>query len=113
VLYIPDSQIRVVYFFEERKMSYINSRHAEIRAQQRGIPPFIDQLLDLYGSEQYDGHGGVVLFLDRTSIRHMERDMGREPVRLLSTWRNAYKVKSSIDGRTITTGLRSEKIWRK
>ena len=94
-------------------MSYTNNQHAKIRAQQRGIPPFMDQLLDLYGSEQYDGHGGGVLFLDRSSIRRMERDMGREPVRRLSTWRNAYKVKSSIDGRTITTGLRSERIRRK
>jgi len=94
-------------------LEHLISRHAEIRAQQRGIPPFIDQLLDLYGSEQYDGHGGVVLYLDKSSIRRMERDMGREPVRRLSTWRNAYKVKSSIDGRTITTGICSERIWRK
>lgn len=94
-------------------MSHITSKHAAIRAQQRGIPPFIDQLLDLYGMEQYDGHGGVVLYLDKGSIRRMERDMGREPVRRLSTWRNAYKVKSSLDGCTITTGLRSERIWRK
>lgn len=94
-------------------MSYTNSRHAEVRAQQRGIPPLIDQLLDLYGCEQYDGRGGVVLYLDRKSIRRMERDMGREPVRRLSTWRNAYKVKSCSDGCTITTGLRCERIWRK
>lgn len=94
-------------------MIHNKSKHAVIRAQQRGIPPFIDQLLDLYGREQYDGHGGVVLYLDKDSIRRMERDMGREPVSRLSTWRNAYKVKSSLDGYTITTGLRSERIWRK
>lgn len=94
-------------------MSQIISKHAAIRAQQRGIPPFIDQLLDLYGKEQYDGHGGVVNYFDKCSIRRMEREMGREPVRRLSTWRNAYKVKSSVDGHTITTGLRSERIWRK
>lgn len=94
-------------------MSHVISKHATIRAQQRGIPPFIDQLLDLYGNEQYDGHGGVVIYLDRGSIRRMERDMGREPVRRLTTWHNAYKVKSSIDGTTITTGHRCERIWRK
>jgi len=94
-------------------MEYITSRHAEIRAQQRGIPPLIDQILDLYGREQYDGHGGVVIYLDKGSIRRMERDMGREPVRRLSTWRSAYKVKSSISGCTITTGIRIERIWRK
>jgi hypothetical protein len=94
-------------------MIHTKSKHAVIRAQQRGIPPFIDHLLDLYGSEQYDGRGGVVLFLNKDSIRRMERDMGREPVRRLSTWRNAYKVKSSLDGCTITTGFCSERIWRK
>lgn len=94
-------------------MSCITSRHAAIRAQQRGIPPFIDQLLDLYGKEQFDGHGGVVSYFDKGSIRRMERDMGREPVRRLSTWRNAYKVKSSHDGNTITTGFRNERIRRK
>ncbi|MFM9913375.1 MAG: hypothetical protein ACKVN9_07575 [Methylophilaceae bacterium] len=87
--------------------------HAEIRMQQRGIPPFIDQLLDLYGREQYDGHGAVTLFLDRKSIRCMERDMGREPVRQLSKWLNAYKVKRCHDGSTVTVGHRCQKIWRK
>ena len=38
----------------------MNTRHAEFRAQQRGIPPIIDQLLDLYGHEEHDGHGGVI-----------------------------------------------------
>lgn len=84
-------------------MSHTLSKHAEIRAQQRGIPPLIDEFLDLYGCEQYDGHGGVIIFLDKSSIRRMEHDMGREPVRRLSTWHNAYKVKSSTDGCTITT----------
>lgn len=95
-------------------MRQLYSAHAAIRAQQRGIPPFIDQLLDLYGKEQYDGHGGVVIYLDRSSIRRMERDMGREPVRrLTSTWRNAFKIKSSHDGCTITTGLNYKRIWRR
>jgi hypothetical protein len=31
--------------------------HTTIRAQQRGIPPLIDQLLEAYGQEQHDGHG--------------------------------------------------------
>jgi len=90
----------------------MKTQHAVIRSQQRGIPPFIDQMLDLYGHEQYDGHGGVILYLDKNSIRHMERDMGREPVRRFSEWHNAYKVKSSIDGHTITIGHRNTRIRR-
>jgi len=91
----------------------MQTRHARIRAQQRGLPPFIDQLLDQYGKEAYDGRGGVLVYLDKSSIRQMERDMGREPVRLLSPWRDAYKVVSTMDGCIITTGHRYSRIMRK
>lgn len=90
----------------------MHTRHALARAQQRGIPPLIDQILEQYGQEQYDGHGGIVLYLDKRSIRQMERDMGREPVRRLSEWRDAYKVKTT-DGFTITTGHRHARITRR
>jgi hypothetical protein len=69
----------------------MNTQHAEIRAQQRGIPPLVDELLDRYGHEHHDGHGAVVLFLDKQSIRAMERDLGRRPVARLAEWLDAYK----------------------
>ena len=87
--------------------------HAEIRSQQRGIPPMIDQLLDLYGREQYDGHGAIVLYLDKGSIRQMQRDMGHRPVARMSEWLNAYKVMSTSDGSTITIGQRYARIKRR
>jgi hypothetical protein len=87
--------------------------HASTRSQQRGIPPLIDQLLDLYGHEEYDGHGGVLVYFDKRSRRHLEHDMGREPVRRISEWLNAYKIRSSIDGSTITLGHRFRRIRRK
>lgn len=90
----------------------MNTKHAEDRAQQRGIPPMIDQFLDLYGQEEYDGRGAVVLYLSKASIRHMERDFGRRPVSRLKEWLGAYKVKTT-DGQTITTGHRTKRIWRK
>jgi len=80
----------------------MNTKHANVRAQQRGIPPMIDQLLDLYGQEQHDGHGAITLYLNKASIRNMESDLGRRPVSRLAEWFDAYKVKST-DGRTITT----------
>jgi hypothetical protein len=90
----------------------MNTRHAEVRAQQRGIPPLIDQLLDLYGREQHDGHGAVVLFMSKTSIRNLERDLGRKPFAQLSQWLGTYKVKTT-DGQTITVGHRTRRLWRK
>ena len=87
----------------------MNTRHAEVRSQQRGIPPMVDQLLDLYGEEEHDGHGAVVLYLSKQSIRPMERDLGRRPVARFAEWFDAYKVKST-DGLTITVGHRSRRL---
>lgn len=90
----------------------MHTKHAKVRAQQRGIPPFVDHLLDRYGKERYDGHGGVLLFFSKRSMRNMERDLGREPVSRLATWHRAYKVKSSIDGCTVTIGFLTARVWR-
>lgn len=90
----------------------MDSRHSIIRAQQRGIPPFVGDLLDTYGQEAYDGYGGLKLFFDKRSRRQMERDMGREPVRLLKRWLDCYKVVSARDGCVITTGHRHRRIRR-
>lgn len=91
----------------------MNSKHATSRSQQRGIPPFIHTLLDIYGHEAYDGHGSVVLYFDKNSRRRMEHDMGREPVRKLAEWHDSYKVVSIGDGCTITVGRRYARIRRK
>jgi len=86
--------------------------HAQKRAQQRGIPQFIDELLDRYGREQHDGHGGVVLFFDKQSVRAMERDMGRKPVSRLAEWLRAYKVVTSSFEKTITNGKLFRRVLR-
>lgn len=90
----------------------MNTRHADVRSQQRGIPPMVQQLLDLYGQEEHDGHGGVILYLSKASIRCMERDFGRRPVARLAEWFDAYKVQTT-DGTTITLGHRTRRLWRR
>lgn len=90
----------------------MNTKHSLIRAQQRGIPPLIDELLDRYGQEEYDGYGMTVLYLNKTSIRNMQRDWGHRPVSRLTEWLDVYKVKSA-DGRTITVGHRTRRVHRK
>lgn len=91
----------------------MDSLHATVRAQQRGIPPFVGDLLDAYGRESYDGHGGLVRYFDKRSLRLMEREMGREPVRMLARWHDSYKVVSTSDGGIITIGHRHKRIHRK
>lgn len=88
------------------------SMHASIRSQQRGIPPLILDWLELYGKERYDGNGGLLFQFDSKSIRAIERAIGREPVRRLSEYFDAYKVVSSHDGHTITVGRLHKRINR-
>jgi hypothetical protein len=90
----------------------MKTMHASTRAQQRGIPPLIDHWLDQYGAEQYDGHGGVIRYFTRKCIREIERNEGREPVRRMSEFLDAYKIESSQDGQTITVGHKFKRIHR-
>ena len=90
----------------------MQTRHATHRAQQRGIPPIVGQWLDDFGEELHDGHGGVIRFFSRRSIRALERGIGREPVRRMWEFLDSYKVESSHDGRTITIGRRYRRMRR-
>ena len=89
------------------------SRHAEKRAQERGIPPLIADWLDLYGETEYDGRGGEVRYFSRKSIRTIKRVVGSGPVRHLASYFNAFKVVSGNDGQTITIGHRTKRIRRR
>lgn len=90
----------------------MDSTHSKIRSQQRGIPGLIVHWLDQYGDEIYDGHGGVIRYFSRRSRRSIERHEGREPVRRMWEFLDAYKVESSHDGNTITVGRLHKRIKR-
>lgn len=91
----------------------MNTQHASIRARQRGIPPFVDHLLNEFGEEDYDGLGCVRLYFSHRSKRAMERVLGHQPVCLLKRYLNAYKVERCADGATITVGHRTCRLRRK
>jgi hypothetical protein len=82
----------------------MNTEHAAVRAQQRGIPPLIKDWLLQFGEEQFDGHGGIKRFFSHRSIREMERCFGRKPVSRMSEFLEAYLIESSHDGVIITIG---------
>ena len=83
----------------------MNTKHATIRAQQRGIPPLIQNWLLDYGEENYDGRGAMTRFFTSNSIRKMERDFGREPVRRMSEFLRCYLIEGE-DGTVIMVGKR-------
>lgn len=89
------------------------TKHAKVRAQQRCIPPLIDEWLDRFGEEEYDGRGGIRKYFSRRSIRSMQREFGREPVRRMHDYFDAYKVEDSRGGATVTIGHRDKRLKRK
>jgi len=82
------------------------TEHAATRSQQRGIPRLVIDWLAGYGEEIYDGRGGVVRFFSRRSIRRMERDFGRVPLRRMSEYLRCYLVEATDGGSIITVGKR-------
>jgi len=90
----------------------MNSRHALVRAQQRGIKPIIDHWLDIYGRQQYDGHGALLIYLDRRGKQLLQKNENPRLVRRHCNCLNAYKVVSSHDGTAITFGRRWKHIKR-
>jgi hypothetical protein len=51
--------------------------HAIVRSQQRGVPPLVSNWLIDYGTEVFDGHGGVVRYFSSQSIRNMSARLVR------------------------------------
>ena len=83
-----------------------HTHHSNIRRQQRGVPPLIEQWLLDYGDEQYDGHGGVVRYFSNDAVNPMKRDIGNTPVKRMHEYLRCYLVQSSRDGAVITVGKR-------
>jgi hypothetical protein len=92
----------------------MQTQHALKRSQQRGIPPLVQHWLLDYGEENFDGHGAIIRYFTPQSIRSMERDFGREPVRRLSEYLRCYLVESADNGAVITVGKRHKNthVWR-
>lgn len=90
----------------------MHTKHGRIRAQQRGVPPLIELWLLDYGEAVHDGHGGVNRFFSKRSVRMMERDFGREPLRCLRAFLDCYLVEAADSGATVTVGHRFSRIRR-
>ena len=83
--------------------------HAQARMRQRGLPPLVLHWLDDYGDERHDGHGAVIRHFTRQARRRLERDVGREPVRRMHEYLDAYAVYGN-NGGLITVGHRYQRI---
>ena len=89
------------------------SLHAQVRSQQRSIPPLIIDWLVEYGEEDFDGRGGIRRYFNKESRRKLEQAFGRRPVRRLGELLNSYLVESVDTGIIVTVGHRIGKCGRR
>jgi len=88
------------------------TRHADIRMQQRCIPPMvIDWLID-YGLSQEQGNGTLVYF-NKKSKRLIRQYAGPQAMSVFEKYHKAYAVVSANDGSVITTGWKSQRFQSK
>ena len=86
------------------------TKHAEVRKQQRAIPPLILDWLEQYGARERDSKGVEIVFFDKKSRRALQRDLGKRVVGLLADLLDTYLV---LEGETvITVGHRYKRIRR-
>lgn len=90
-------------------MSHL-TKHAKQRAQQRGIPKLMIELLQRYGHRAYDHHGGVIRYMDKTARRSVEKYIGTAVFRRLHEHLDAYIVEAIDTGAIITCGQRFEPL---
>lgn len=80
------------------------SRHAQKRAQQRGLSNDQVPIITAYGEPEHDGRGGIrYLMTDKAMIR-LVRALGRN--QCIDGLAGAYVVVSADDGTVITIGHR-------
>ena len=83
--------------------------HAIARCQQRGVSPFVIDLLLRFGRREHDHEGAEIVFFDRRGKKEVESYMGGS-IGKLSEQMDSYAVVS--DGCVITVGVRHKKINR-
>jgi hypothetical protein len=82
--------------------------HAAKRVRQRGIAPEVVERVLAYGREAFDHHGGVVVYVDRTTRARLRRrgEAAREVDRLAGV----YVLVA--DGAVVTVGHRHRRLRR-
>lgn len=84
--------------------------HAQVRMQQRGIPPLIVEWLLEYGASEVS-HGAVRRFFDKQARKRLAANVGHQVVDRLGDLLNTYVVEG--DGRLVTAGHRTKRVRRR
>ena len=87
------------------------TKHAEIRARQRGIPRVVLDWLIHYGTPHHDHRRGVVFYFDSRSRAALRNIVDRQTFARHSGHLNCYAVVGA-NGDIITAGHRTQKFRR-
>lgn len=86
--------------------------HANLRIQQRAIPPIVIEWLEEYGAEMHDGRGAIKRFFDHRSRKRLARIVGTGVVNRLNDYLDTFLVQT-VDGTIITVGHRTKRVRRR
>lgn len=87
------------------------SHHAEIRAQQRGLPPVIVEWLLEFGTVTHDHHGAEIHHFDKKGKKRLASAVGDMVVERLTPLLDAYVVTKGDT--VVTVGHRYKRINQK
>lgn len=86
------------------------SKHAKVRAQQRGIPPILIDLLLQFGAAEPAGDGASKVFFDKRARQRVRRYAGALSA-AIDEHLDVYAV-IGADNTVITVAHRTERIRR-
>lgn len=85
--------------------------HAEARLNQRGIPPFVVELLDRFGTVRRS-YGQEKVYFDKKAKKALRRHFGgARGMRLVEPFLDVYAVMSE-DGAVVTVGHLQKRIGK-
>jgi hypothetical protein len=82
----------------------MKTKHAETRAQQRGINHKVEMLLQVYGEVRLATHRCEVRFFSKKSIKEMEAEFGHFFIAKNHENLRSYLIESSVDRAIVTVG---------
>ena len=82
----------------------MKTKHAEIRAQQRGINYGIEYLLQTYGDTKPAPKGCVMRYFSKKAIREMESDLGHFFIAKNHENLRSYLIETRDDHAIVTMG---------
>ncbi len=87
----------------------MRTRHAQVRAQQRGVHPEIENLLHRYGEKRHAPNGCLIKFFSKNSLTNIKASFGTAFLAKNHENFRTYLIESKDDGSIVTFGKLFEK----